>query len=50
MSKYGKKELKCGVVLNLLGMWTVSVDLKKNIEVMGTRIESSIFVKQINGG
>ena len=33
-----------------LGMWTVSVDFKKNIEVMETRIESSIFVKQINGG
>ena len=26
MSKYGK-DLECGVVLNLLGMWTVSVDL-----------------------
>ena len=33
-----------------LGMWTVSVDVKKSIEVMETRIESSIFVKQINGG
>ena len=31
-------------------MWTVSVDLKKGIEVMKIRIESSIFVKQINGG
>ena len=48
MSKqYGKE---CGVVLNLLGMQTVSVDLKNNIEVMETRIESSIFVKHINGG
>ena len=29
MSKYGK-DLECGVVLNLPGMWTVSVDVKKN--------------------